>query len=53
MQVHVADYLGATHFIGATLERAGIVPDPSMAQVRQVRRSGHQILAHCLARARC
>lgn len=35
MQVYISDYLGSTHFIGATLERAGIVPDPSMAQVRQ------------------
>lgn len=35
MQVAVADYLGAPHFIGATLERAGLVPDPSLAQLRQ------------------
>jgi DNA replication protein DnaC len=34
-QVHIADYLGSAHFIGATLERAGIMPDPSMAQIRQ------------------
>ena len=31
----MADYLGSAHFIGATLERAGIVPDPSPAQIRQ------------------
>jgi SpoVK/Ycf46/Vps4 family AAA+-type ATPase len=35
VQVYISDYLGSTHFIGATLERAGIVPDPSMAQIRQ------------------
>lgn len=31
----IADYLGSSNFVGATLERAGIVPDASMAQVRQ------------------
>lgn len=30
---HLADYLGAPGLMGATLERAGIVPDASMAQV--------------------
>ncbi|GBF95030.1 hypothetical protein Rsub_07531 [Raphidocelis subcapitata] len=32
---HVADYLGGPGLMGATLERAGIVPDASMAQIRQ------------------
>ncbi|KAI8469151.1 MAG: hypothetical protein J3K34DRAFT_514240 [Monoraphidium minutum] len=32
---HMADYLGAHGFMGATLDKAGIVPDPSMAQIRQ------------------
>lgn len=32
--VHVQDYLGAYGYMGSTLERAGIVPDASMAQVR-------------------
>jgi hypothetical protein len=34
--VNICDYLGSPHLIGATLERAGIVPDPSMAQIRQL-----------------
>ena len=35
-QANIGDYLGSSHFIGATLERAGIVPDPSMAQIREL-----------------
>jgi hypothetical protein len=31
--VHIQDYLGAYSYMGATLEKAGIIPDPSMAQV--------------------
>ncbi|KAG2497810.1 hypothetical protein HYH03_004081 [Edaphochlamys debaryana] len=33
--VHVRDYLGSSSFMAATLEKANIIPDPSMAQVRQ------------------
>lgn len=33
-QAHVQDYLGAYGYMGSTLGRAGIIPDPSMAQVR-------------------
>lgn len=33
--VHVRDYLGSPSFVAATLEKANIIPDPSMAQVRQ------------------
>jgi hypothetical protein len=35
LQVSMADYLGSSHYVGATMERAGILPGPSMAQVRQ------------------
>jgi hypothetical protein len=35
---HVQDYIGAAGYVGATLERAGIIPDPSMAQARRGRR---------------
>ena len=31
--VHVRDYLGSSSFMAATLEKANIIPDPSMAQV--------------------
>ena len=34
--VHVRDYLGSTSFMQATLEKAAVIPDPSMAQIRQV-----------------
>jgi hypothetical protein len=33
-KVELADYLGGYSFLGATLEKAGIIPDPSLAQVR-------------------
>lgn len=33
--VHVRDYLGSSSFMAATLEKANIIPDPSMAQIRQ------------------
>jgi hypothetical protein len=32
-KVELADYLGGYSFMGATLEKAGIIPDPSLAQV--------------------
>ena len=32
-RAELADYLGGGGFMGATLEKAGLVPDPSMAQV--------------------
>jgi len=32
----IGDYVGDFNYLGATLEKAGIVPDASMAQVRQV-----------------
>lgn len=32
--VHVRDYLGSPSYVAATLEKANIIPDPSMAQVR-------------------
>ncbi|KAK3245248.1 hypothetical protein CYMTET_45172 [Cymbomonas tetramitiformis] len=32
----VQDYLGGFNYLGATLEKASIIPDPSMAQVRQL-----------------
>lgn len=32
-KVELADYLGGYSYMGATLEKAGIIPDPSMAQV--------------------
>lgn len=35
--VHVRDYLGSSSFMAATLEKANIIPDPSMAQVGAVR----------------
>jgi len=31
----MGDFLGAFNYLGATLEKANIIPDPSMAQVRQ------------------
>jgi len=31
----VADYVGDFNYLGATLEKANLMPDPSMAQVRQ------------------
>ncbi|WIA42292.1 hypothetical protein OEZ86_008306 [Tetradesmus obliquus] len=34
-KVELADYLGGYSFMGATLEKAGIIPDPSLAQIRQ------------------
>ncbi len=33
--VHVRDYLGSTSFMQATLEKANVIPDPSMSQIRQ------------------
>lgn len=33
--IKIADHLGAFNFLGATLEKAGILAQPSMAQVRQ------------------
>jgi len=32
--VHVRDYLGSSSFMQATLEKASVIPDPSMAQIR-------------------
>jgi hypothetical protein len=32
-KVELADYLDGYSFMGATLEKAGIIPDPSLAQV--------------------
>lgn len=32
-QTHIQDYLGCYSYMGATLEKANIIPDPSMAQV--------------------
>ncbi len=32
--VHVRDYLGSSSYMAATLEKANIIPDPSMAQAR-------------------
>ncbi|KAF6264066.1 hypothetical protein COO60DRAFT_270081 [Scenedesmus sp. NREL 46B-D3] len=34
-KVELADYLGGNSVMGATLEKAGIIPDPSLAQIRQ------------------
>ena len=31
--MHINDYLGSFSYMGSTLEKAGIIPDPSMAQV--------------------
>ena len=31
--VHIRDYLGCSSYMAATLEKANIIPDPSMAQV--------------------
>lgn len=33
--VHVRDYLGSSSYMQATLEKANLIPDPSMAQIRQ------------------
>eukprot|EP00878_Enallax_costatus_P017399 GHUV01018273.1.p1 GENE.GHUV01018273.1~~GHUV01018273.1.p1 ORF type:complete len:830 (+),score=314.81 GHUV01018273.1:156-2492(+) len=33
-RVELADYLGGYSYMGATLEKAGIIPDPSLAQIR-------------------
>jgi hypothetical protein len=30
---HVQDFLGSSGYMGSTLDKAGIIPDPSMAQV--------------------
>lgn len=32
--VHVRDYMGSSSYMQATLEKAGVIPDPSMAQIR-------------------
>lgn len=32
-RVELADYLGGDCYMGSTLEKAGIIPDPSPAQV--------------------
>lgn len=32
-QVELAEYLGGGGYMGATLEKAGFIPEPSMAQV--------------------
>lgn len=32
----IQDYIGMFNFLGATFERAGSIPDPSMAQIRQL-----------------
>ena len=34
-RVELADYLGGYSYMGATLEKAGIIPDPSLAQASQ------------------
>lgn len=33
--VHVRDYIGSSSFMQATLEKANVIPDPSLAQIRQ------------------
>ncbi|KAG1669632.1 hypothetical protein FOA52_010792 [Chlamydomonas sp. UWO 241] len=33
--MHVRDYLGSSSFMQATMEKANVIPDPSMAQIRQ------------------
>lgn len=33
--LHVRDYMGSSSFMQATLEKANVIPDPSMAQIRQ------------------
>mmetsp|Transcript_33907 Transcript_33907/g.75181 ORF Transcript_33907/g.75181 Transcript_33907/m.75181 type:complete len:829 (-) Transcript_33907:621-3107(-) len=33
--VHVRDFLGSSSFMQATLEKANVIPDPSLAQIRQ------------------
>lgn len=45
--MELADYLGGYSFMGATLEKAGIIPDPSLAQVRThaVQNRCHLLLA--------
>ena len=40
--VHVRDYLGSTSYMQATLEKAAVIPDPSMAQIRQVREAASE-----------
>jgi hypothetical protein len=36
LQAHVQDYQGTCSYLGATLQKAGITADPSMAHVRQL-----------------
>lgn len=36
LPVKMEDYLGVFNFLGATFERAGSIPNPSMAQIRQI-----------------
>lgn len=43
----IEDYVGGFNFLGATLDKAGLKPDPSMAQVRRVRRRGGRLLGFC------
>jgi IQ and AAA domain-containing protein len=38
-RVRVEDYIGSYSFMGATLEKANILPDPSMGQVRTCMRA--------------
>lgn len=33
--LHVRDYMGSSSYMQATLEKANVIPDPSMAQIRQ------------------
>lgn len=34
LPIHIHDYLGAFNFLGATLNKAGILADPSFSQIR-------------------
>ncbi|KAK9817170.1 hypothetical protein WJX72_010626 [[Myrmecia] bisecta] len=41
-EIHIQDYLGAFNFLGATLEKAHVPTDPSIAQIR------HVVTEYCL-----
>ena len=43
---HVADYIGARGLVAAALERAGVAPEASMAQVRAGGREGRGVRSH-------
>lgn len=40
-RAELAEYIGGGGYMGATLEKAGLIPEPSMAQVR----GGHKALS--------